>query len=43
MNVRTYGTCRMSVLLRLLCTAFYIYMSAGVPEYSAELNIGDVI
>ena len=33
----------MSVLLRLLCTAFYIDMSAGMPEYSAELNIDDVI
>ena len=43
MNVRTYSTWRMSVLLRLLCTAFYIYMSTGMPEYSADLNIDDVI
>ena len=43
LNVRTYSTWRMSVLLRLLCTAFYVYKSAGMLEYSAELNIGDMI
>ena len=43
MIVRSYSTWRMSVLLRLLCTAFYIYMRAGMPEYSADLNIDDVI